>query len=59
MNLIGKILRGGVAVAVLTTVIGGMAAPAAHADWHDRREWRDHQYRERVWRDRRYDSRYY
>jgi hypothetical protein len=65
MNLIGKILRGGIAVAVLTTAIGGLAAPAAHADWddrrgwHDRREWREHEYRERVWRERRYDSRYY
>ena len=59
MNVLGKILRGGVAVAVLTTVIGGLTAPTARADWHDRREWRDHQYRERVWRDRRYDSRYY
>jgi hypothetical protein len=59
MNLVGKILRGSVVVAVLTTVISSLAAPAAHADWRDGRGWRDHQYRERVWRDRRYGSRYY
>jgi len=61
MSIAAKLLRGGVVAMVMATVIGGIAAPAAHADWygHHRREWRDHDARERVWRDRRYDSRYY
>jgi hypothetical protein len=59
MNIAAKILRGGVAAVVLTTVLGSLSAPAAHADRYDRRAWRDHEYRERVWRERRYDNRYY
>jgi hypothetical protein len=59
MSLGARLLRGGIAVAVLTTIVGGMTAPAAHADWHDRRAWHEHEYRERAWRERRYDSHYY
>ena len=41
--MMSKILRGGVAVAVLATIVGSVAAPAAHAD---DREWREHDRRE-------------
>jgi hypothetical protein len=59
-----RTLRGGIAVAILATVVGGVAAPAAHADWyHDhgyrQQEWREHERRREEWRDRRYDNQYY
>jgi hypothetical protein len=49
MSAAGKILRGGVAAAVLSTLLGSLTAPAAHADWHDRRGWHEHEH-ERGWR---------
>jgi hypothetical protein len=60
----GRILRGGIAVAVLSALIGGLAAPAAHADWQERRVYREHTVhehivRERVWRERHYGYPYH
>ena len=52
-------LRGGIAAAVLCTVGGSLVAPAAHADWYDRRVYREHVVRERVYRERHYGYPYY
>jgi hypothetical protein len=59
MRLSAKALRDGIAVAVLATLVGGLTASAAHADWRDRRGRGEHEHRERAWRERRYDNRYY
>ena len=58
MSIIGKILRGGVAVAVLSTVVGSLAAPAAHADRYERRVYREHIVHERIYRERHYGYSY-
>jgi hypothetical protein len=57
--MIGKILRGGVAVAMLSPLIGGLAAPAAHADWHERRVYREHTVHEHIVRERVVRQRHY
>jgi len=55
----GQILRGVLALAVTSAVFCGLIAPAAHADWRDRRVYREHIVRERVWRERHYGYAYH
>jgi len=64
MSMLGKTLRssglrGGIAAAMLATVTSSLVAPAAHADWYDRRVYREHIVRERVYRERHYGYPYY
>jgi len=69
MNTIGKLMRGGLAVAVIAMAASSITISSAHADRDDwrghrgdhwrEREWRDHEHRREEWRGRRYDNRYY